>query len=227
MTYDAVVLDMDGVIVERSPSWVFDDAAQTALAEVGIHDPTDREFGMVRSLRGELSEATDHFEHAYGVRFGQLWRRRNELITENQVRAMDDGEKALYDDANAIERLPGPRGIVSNNQQAAVENILRRFGLDSAFDTYHGLGPTLSDVGEEKPSTTYMERALSDLDVDHAVYVGDRASDVQAAHNVGIDAAFVRREFNADDDPDPEPRYDVDSLHELATEIERLDGSAR
>ena len=225
MTYDAVVLDMDGVIVERSPAWVFDDAAQTALAEVGIRDPTDREFGMVRSLHGELSAATAHFERAHGVPFERLWRRRNELVTENQARAIDDGEKTLYDDAGAVERLPGPRGIVSNNQHAAVEHVLRRFGLLSTFDTWYGLGPTLSDVGEEKPATTYMERALADLDVDHAVYVGDRASDVRAAHDAGIDAAFVRREFNADADPEPEPRYDVDSLGELATVIEASDGS--
>jgi phosphoglycolate phosphatase-like HAD superfamily hydrolase len=30
------------------------------------------------------------------------------------------------------------------------------------------------------------------------VYIGDRESDVDAAHAAGIDSAFVRRAFNAD-----------------------------
>ncbi|MFC6795628.1 HAD family hydrolase [Halobaculum halobium] len=104
---------------------------------------------------------------------------------------------------------------MSNNQHAAVERVLDRFGLGDRFDTYYGLGPGLEDVGAEKPGTRYMDRALADLAPERAVYVGDRPSDVAAAHNAGIDAAFVRREFNADDELDPAPTFDVGSLREL------------
>lgn len=215
MEYDAVMFDMDGVLVERSPSWVFDDAAERTLAEAGIDDPSAREFRVVRTLEGGLETARELFESSHGVAFDDLWRRRNELVTENQVTAMTEGEKALYDDAHALLDLPAARGIVSNNQHGAVERVLDQFGLDDRFDTYYGLGPGVEDVGAEKPGTRYMDRALADLAPDRAVYVGDRSSDVAAAHNVGIDAAFVRREFNTDDALDPEPTFDVDSLHEL------------
>lgn len=216
MTYEAVVLDMDGVIVERSPSWVFDNAAETALSEAGIDDPTGREFRMVRMLSGGLESARDHFESKYGVAFAPLWQRRNELIVVNQRRAIKQEDKTLYPDADAIRSLPAPRGIVSNNQQSAVQMIVDRFDLTDAFTTWYGLNADIDDIGEEKPNTNYMNRALDKLGTDRAIYVGDRSGDVQAAHNAGIDAAFVRRDFNADDTPDPAPTYDVDSLHELA-----------
>jgi len=215
MDYDAVVFDMDGVLVERSPSWVFTDAAERTLREAGIDDPTGREFRTVRVLEAGLEWASDHFESAHGISFDRLWHRRNELVTENQLTAITDGEKGLYDDASAVLDVPVARGIVSNNQHAAVGNVLDQFDLRAHFDTWYGLGPGVEDVGAEKPATGYMEQALSDLATEDALYVGDRSSDVAAAHNVGIDAAFVRREFNTDDDPDPEPTLDVDSLHEL------------
>lgn len=223
MSYDAVVFDMDGVIIERSPSWVFDEAAQKALAHVGIDEPTGEEIRMARGLHGDLDRAQEHFQTEHDVGFDPIWRRRNELVTAHQREAIEAGEKGLYDDASAIPGLPGPRGIVSNNQHSAVEMVLDRFELDDRFDSYYGLKPGTGDIGAEKPNTVYLDRVLADLDADSAIYIGDRGSDVQAAHEAGIDAAFVRREFNADDELDPTPRYDVDSLHKL---VDHLDGHA-
>lgn len=42
-------------------------------------------------------------------------------------------------------------------------------------------------AGRDRPEqdTWYLERVLDDLDAEHAVYVGDRASDVAAAHAAG------------------------------------------
>ena len=51
------------------------------------------------------------------------------------------------------------------------------------------------------------------------MYIGDRESDVNAAHAAGIDSAFVRRAFNADTELGTQPTYDVDSLFELRREL--------
>ena len=52
---------------------------------------------------------------------------------------------------------------------------------------------TVESLERKKPNTHYVERALSDLDADAALYVGDSESDVVAADRAGLDSAFVRR----------------------------------
>lgn len=49
MPYDTAVFDMDGVLIERTPSWVFDDAATGALEAFGLPDHTDTEHRTIRS----------------------------------------------------------------------------------------------------------------------------------------------------------------------------------
>jgi phosphoglycolate phosphatase-like HAD superfamily hydrolase len=59
----------------------------------------------------------------------------------------------------------------------------------------------------------YLERALAGLDATDALYVGDKETDLQAAHAAGVDSMLVRRDHNRDLVPDPTPIHDVDSLH--------------
>lgn len=219
MNYDAVVFDMDGVIVQRTPGWVFDEAADETLADFGIDDPTPFEFRAVRTLATTVKQAKKHFDEERGLDFADLWKARGGLITQKQEIAISHGEKDLYPDAQAIRSLSGPLGIVSNNLERAVENAMTAFDMAPLFDTMYGLSPRLSDHDYRKPNTAYLERALSDLDAGAALYVGDRRSDVEAARNAGIDAALVRREFNHEITFDEPIAFDVDSLHELVQGI--------
>lgn len=215
MNYDAVVFDMDGVIVQRTPGWVFDEAAEETLTDFGIDDPTPFEFRAVRTLATTVKQAKKHFEEERGLDFADLWSARDELVTQKQEIAISHGEKDLYPDAQAIRSLSVPLGVVSNNLQQAVENALTAFDMAPLFDVMYGLAPRLVDHSYRKPNTAYLDRALSDLGTKNAVYIGDRRSDIEAARNAGIDAALVRREFNQEITFDDPIAFDVDSLHEL------------
>lgn len=219
MTYDTALFDMDGVLVERTPSWVFDDAATAALQAFGLDDASDAEHRTIRSSRQVRSEIGHELAARADADLEELWRKREELVAANQQTAIDRNEKNIYQDARALAGTDLNFGIVSNNQHEMVEHVLEHFSLDG-FDTYYGRQPTFEGLDRCKPDTALLDQALDDLDAEKAVYVGDRESDVTVAHAAGIDSAFVRRSFNEERTLSTEPTFDVDSLFELRAELD-------
>jgi phosphoglycolate phosphatase-like HAD superfamily hydrolase len=110
-------------------------------------------------------------------------------------------------------------GIVSNNQHATVETIVDHYELDDHFDVVYGRQPTIEDVANKKPEPHYLEKALGDLGVEEAIYVGDSVKDVEVARRVGIDAAFVRRSHNEAIELPHDPALEVPDLEALVTAV--------
>jgi phosphoglycolate phosphatase-like HAD superfamily hydrolase len=104
---------------------------------------------------------------------------------------------------------------VSNNHHSTIAFVLDFFDLRSLFETYYGREKTIESLRVKKPNPHYIERALADLDSESALYVGDSESDVIAAHDAGIDSAFVRRPHSRTVDLSTDPTYEVQSLYEL------------
>jgi hypothetical protein len=98
--------------------------------------------------------------------------------------------------------------------------LLDFFDLRPSFDTYYGREKTVESLSLKKPNPHYLERALSDLEAETALYVGDSESDVAAAHRAGVDSAFVRRPHCREVELTASPTHDVDDLHGVATIVD-------
>ena len=214
MEYDAVVFDQDGVLVELCDWEIFRDATRAAYGAFGV-EPSDEDLRETAGTTTLTSERLRELCGSYGIDADDFWEVRDTNASLAQQVEIREGRKPLYDDVDAALSLDCPLGIVSSNQHATVEYVLEHYGLHEHFGTYYGRQPTLEDIDRKKPDPHFVERALADLDAEHALYVGDSESDVVAAHDAGVDSAFVRRDHRADYDLGVEPTYELADLHGL------------
>ncbi|MFC4451297.1 HAD family hydrolase [Halorussus aquaticus] len=213
MTYDAILFDVDGVLLDLHADHptVYREAVATTFDEFGV-PPEDADLdafvsgATVESMRRACSE--------HGVEFETFWPRRETNASDLQCEMMDEGERVPYGDCAVLHELVEDHsmGVVSSNQHATVEYMLARFDLEHLFDAVYGREPTVEGFRRTKPDTHYVERAKADLDVAEGLYVGDSDCDVSAAHRAGLDSAFVRRSHREDYALSAEPTYEISSL---------------
>lgn len=209
--YDTVLFDNDGVLVAPPGRETQTAAIRAAFAELGVARPDDTHVSALR--HGVTVDLVKEIARAYDLDPAELWAARERHDERSQFDAFRAGERDLYDDVRVLDDVPGPRGVVSNNHHSTVAFVLEFFGLDDAFDTYYGREKTVESLRLKKPNTHYLDRALADLDAESALYVGDSASDVVAAHRAGMDSVLVRREHNEGVVHETEPTFEVASLH--------------
>lgn len=216
--YDSVVFDLDGVLLLRHAQYpeVYEDAVREAFRAFDV-DPSPTELepfvgGASKSLEGMQAVCERH-----GVDFEAFWPERERRSSALQRRMMERGERTLYDDHTILGTLAETHdlGLVSNNQQATVDFVVDHFGLREHFGAVYGRPPTLEGYLRTKPDPHYLEEALADLGTRSALYVGDSASDVLAAHRAGLDSAFVRRDHRLDYELPRAPTFEVERLTDL------------
>jgi len=211
VTYDAVVFDMDGVLLTgyHTPREVYREAVRETLVSMG-HD-------------GEIPEAivdpedVAAFRRAcerLGVDPKAVWAGRERGADERETDLIVDGERTLFDDVDALADLAVPLAIVSNNRHRTVEFVVEHFGLPAA--TACGRDPTIEGYERRKPDPHYLTDVVEGLGVapERVLFVGDRRSDVQTAHNAGTAAALLAR--GGDPPPgEPAPAHHISTLRAL------------
>ena len=207
--YEAVVFDNDGVLVEPTDRAVLVDAVVESFRAFDVDIDRSLARRTVEKDAVPIEVAEKH-----GIDPEALWHHRELTASLAQQAHVREGGKAVYDDVAVLDDLDVPIGVVSNNQHATIEFLLAYHDLP-AFETAYGRQPTLTGAARRKPEPDYIERALADLGVEEALYVGDSEKDVVAAHAAGIDSAFLRREHVADVDLSVEPTVEVSSLRDL------------
>ena len=210
MGYDGLLLDHDGVIVTLGERDALTRAAEAALADAGVAPTAD----LVQTLHfsvdsEELLAIADRLDRDPAT----LWRHRDDRVAEALTAEARAGRKAPYEDATVLRSVGCPVGVVSNNQTRVVEFVLDHFDLRAAIETVHAREPTMASLERKKPSPTFLEEAMTALDVANPLYVGDSASDVVAGHRAGLDVAFIRRPHRDGHQLGVEPTYEVADLH--------------
>jgi HAD superfamily hydrolase (TIGR01549 family) len=215
MSYDAVLFDMDGVLLHgaETVSWIYETAARRALDDFDAHDPDHK----IDSLEGfHYTPAMESTCQALGVDVAAFWERRESYAATLENRQLREGERKPFDDITVLEELVGSHrlGLVSNNRQATVEQMISVCGLEF-MDVAIGRDHSLAGYDDRKPEPTMLRAALRELDTEAGLYVGDSAKDVVAADRAGIDSAFLYRSHNDDIDLDCTPTIELTGLADL------------
>ncbi len=247
--YDAVVFDMDGVLLDVGKGPVdslLEQMVDGALTAHGIREDDEGYQELYDTLLGfhngtfstydERQEAFDRVSDlstGHGVDHAELWETKQGLSIDIQKQQIRDGERHYYDDVAVIDDLADTvsLGVMSNNNDAFVRYVTTRSDLARdviAEDTLHtyldacyGIGNSIDEDRYRKPEPDLLETAVSDLSAENPLYVGDSRCDVAAASRAGIDAAFIRRPHRIGYDLDGhEPDVEIDSLDELPSLVE-------
>ena len=213
MSYEAVLFDNDGVLVEPMGRPVLRRATWEAFDALGVPDPAPDDVD--RLAIGVTPDTLATVCGRYDLDPARFWRARDYHSSHAQRVELRAGRADLYDDFDAIRDVDAPRGIVSSNQQVTVDFMHDFFATRDLFETAYGRDPTIRSLERKKPEPYYLRRALADLDVDSALFVGDSESDVLAAQAAGLDAAFIRRPHRESDDLSVRPTYELDGLTDL------------
>jgi HAD superfamily hydrolase (TIGR01549 family) len=212
MGYDAFCFDMDGVLLRgrHTDPAVYETAADRVLADRGVRDPPEALRAAVADPDSIPAFRSAVAEHDLAPE--RVWAARERAASEIEGEHIAAGRREPYPDVDALHDLDASIGVVSNNRHATVEVAVEHLGLDVAAAV--GRDPTLDGYGRLKPDPHYLDRALAAVGAERALYVGDRYTDVAAAHAAGAEAALLERpELDPGEGPDPE--HVVEGLDEV------------
>mgnify|MGYP002760876393 FL=1 len=217
----AVLFDMDGVILQ-------DRGADPIIHQRAFEDlQAKRDLEVPQDYREPLEtyEYTDAFVDACAaidVDPEEFFAARETRSAKRSIERLKSGHRSLYPDVSSIPAVSGefPTGIVSNNYHPTVKFVVEHFDL-GPFEHVRGRDIGLTGYTRRKPDPHYLEEALNTLGVSGGVYVGDRITDVQAAHRAGLESVLVRREHVGTIE-DVEPSAIIDQLNDLSTVIDEF-----
>ncbi len=212
MSYDAVLFDCDGVLVDLPDQRTLYKAATRTFARFDLGTPSTE---AVRDLVGGNVEGIASFCRQAEIDRGAYCATAAREVVQAQCAEFEAGLRSLYDDVAAVRSLDAVCGVVSDNHRRVLTYLIERFDLSDRFRTVHGCSLTPAGFARRKPNPYNIEAALTAIDTEPetALYVGDRGIDVEAADRAGVDSVLVCRDD--DDLPDVTPTHRVESLREL------------
>lgn len=181
-TFNNILFDWDGCIVNTLPVWV--KAMRLALPKYTANPSED----LFLIALANMDEMTNH-----GVQ--DIHRLRNEVYTyfnENisDITFCDDVETTL----SQIHKTSKKTALVSNSHNLSLQKILKQLETAHVFDAII----TGDDVTFRKPHPEPVLKAMHILraNTDNTIIIGDSSVDIQAGKAAGITTVLYHSEDN-------------------------------
>lgn len=182
----AVILDMDGVIIDSET--IYRIAWQAAASELGYVLSDD---GYSSLLGFTIQDAEAELSHRFGPgfsvpRFHRLWMSRFTQIVENSGMPVKPG---LWDFLKVTEAYHLPVAVATSSDSKMVELSLRAAGLDGRFSCI----VSGDQVSNGKPAPDLFLEAARRLAVlpQACIVFEDSEAGLQAANAAGIPAIMI------------------------------------
>ena len=216
---DAVVFDLDGVLVDSEQAW--DEVRRAVTAEHG--GSWDGE-NTTRALMGmSTPEWAAYLAEARGVRLAPSEIAR--LVVDGMVRRYAEGPPLLPGAVEAVRAAAErcPVAIASSSPPALIAEVVRATGLDDVVKV--ALSSELTGAGKPAPDVYLAAAKALGVDPARSVAVEDSTNGIRAALNAGMIVVAVP---NAHFPPDPavvaQAAKVISGVRELAVTLDLLSG---
>jgi HAD superfamily hydrolase (TIGR01509 family) len=214
---DAVVFDLDGVLVDSERTW--DEVRRSVTAEHGGTWDGER---TTRALMGmSTPEWAEYLATARGVRLPPA--KIAELVVDGMVRRYAEGPPLLPGAVEAVRAAARrcPVAIASSSPPALITEVLRVTGLHEVVKA--ALSSELTGAGKPAPDVYLAAAEALGVDPTKCVAVEDSTNGIRSALNAGMTVVAVP---NTHFPPDPrvvaEAAAAIGSVRELAATLDLL-----
>ncbi|QFG22831.1 HAD family phosphatase [Actinomadura sp. WMMB 499] len=213
MPLQAIVFDLDGVLIDSEPVW--EDVRRAYVAELGgrwLPDTQDRLMGMSTDewaayIATDLVDGVDAEDVAYAV-----IDRMSQRYTEHLP--------VLPGAREAVRRMAEhrPLGLASSSPRALIDIVLGRLGVESLFPAT--VSTEEVDRGKPAPDGYLTVAAQLGVRADACVAIEDSSNGLRSAHAAGMRVIAIPRPAHP---PAPDAlalaAHVADGLDDLTVEV--------
>ncbi|XRQ09722.1 HAD family hydrolase [Actinomadura welshii] len=186
MSAQAIVFDLDGVLIDSEPLW--EEVRRAYIAEHGgrwLPDTQDRLMGMSTDewaayLATDLIDGVTAEQVAYEV-------------IDRMLQRYEDGLPLLPGAEAAVRRLAGhrPLGLASSSPRALIDLVLGKLGVDALFRAT--VSTEEVDRGKPEPDGYLAVAAQLDVPAEACVAIEDSSNGIRSAHAAGMTVIAIPR----------------------------------
>jgi len=191
--YDALLFDMDGVLVDVTRSYrkaiqqtagYFLKRKITLLevekikSQVGMNNDWDATYALIGNSSIPYNDVKSLFQKLYWENDGKKGLIVDETLFLSKKQLM------------RLKQAYGKMGIVTGRPRIEALYVIDRFELKDVFDVLIGK----EDVKKEKPFPDPLIYAAKRISAKNAVYIGDSPSDIVAANAADMTSIFIGKQ---------------------------------